>query len=178
MPLAFLDVRKTFINFVTNSNVWNGLISNAFSIGIIVSIIILLILVLSYNESKSITKNMISFVLYSSIFTTVMFVLHDSVLLYNYKIKNSNELERKVISNDFTSNNPNSQFFSDIVPINGAREHTSLQFNGARESTQHAPSQFNGAREHVQYVPSQIPVSQSHPIQTDQNLLTFNQKNN
>jgi hypothetical protein len=165
MPLAFSDVKKTFINFITDSNVWNGLISNAFSIGMIVSIIILLILVLSYDESKSTTKNMISFVLYSSIFTIIMFVLHDSVLIHNYKIKNSNELEKKVISGNFNSNNPNAQFFGDIQPID-----RSNSFNGAGEnhSSQMNSSQMNSSQMNSSVV---VPVSQSTPIPNDAGLL-------
>lgn len=122
MPLAFSDVRKTFINFVTDSQVWNGLISNAFSIGVIVSVLILLILVLSYDENKSTSKNMTSFVLYSCIFTTIMFAVHDSVLIYNYKLKNENTVEKNIISGSFNSNRNDSQFFNDIVKINGAAE--------------------------------------------------------
>ena len=117
MPLAFSDVRKSCLNFITDSQVWTGLISNAFSIGIIVSIIILLILDLTYDEEKSTTKNMISFVLYTCVFNTVMYALHDSVLLYNYKLKNENALEKNIISGGFNSNNTNSQFFEGTVAI-------------------------------------------------------------
>ena len=117
MPLAFSDVRKSFIDFITNSNVWNGLVSNAFSVGLIVSIIILLILVLSYDENKSTTKNMISFILYSSIFSIVMFVIHDTVLIRNYKLKNTNEIEKNIISGGYNSNTDAANYHSEIVPI-------------------------------------------------------------
>lgn len=142
MPLAFSDVRKNIISGFSDSALWNGLISNSFSIGIFVSVIILLILMLTYNENKSNFKNMFSFVLYSSIFSTIAFALHDSVLLHNYKLKMEDKIEKNIISSNFNSNKDDARFFENsIVNIGNGTPQNQKYGNG--EYTQHTGMHSN-----------------------------------
>lgn len=127
MPLAFSDVRRNIIGFISDSHIWNSLISNAFTIGIIVSLSLLLILLVVYDEKKSNTRNIIGFVLYSTIFSTLAFALHDSILISNYDKKRNTELESSIVTNTLTSNRQDAKFFNDIVPVNVPMQQNNIE---------------------------------------------------
>jgi hypothetical protein len=64
--------------------------------------------------------------------------LHDSVLLYNYKIKHDNTFEKKLISGNFNSNKSDSQFFDDTVKVNNE---TSVQYNTNMQNQMSGPNE-------------------------------------
>lgn len=113
--LKLSEISKSGIGFVADSKLWNKLLSNPFSIGILVSICILFIILITYNSESSKSKNIFTFMIYSTVFNTIAFAVHDMIKESNNNIVEGAE-EEEEIANVVTGSNLQ-QYDSSIIHV-------------------------------------------------------------
>lgn len=113
--LKLSEIAKLSVGFVADSKLWNKLLSNPFSIGILVSICILFIILITYNEESSKSKNIFTFMIYAIVFNTIAFAVHDMIKEANENVVEGAE-EEEEITNVVTGSNL--QYYdSSIIPV-------------------------------------------------------------
>ena len=57
MPINSKETVNNILSYITNSKIWNSIITNPFMLAIIVTLCTVLLFITVYNEDNTITKN-------------------------------------------------------------------------------------------------------------------------
>jgi hypothetical protein len=113
--LKLNEIAKLSVGFVADSKLWNKLLSNPFSIGILVSICILFIILITYNEENSKLKNIITFMIYATVFNTIAFAVHDMIKEANENVVEGAEEESEIAN--VVAGSDLQRYDSSIIPV-------------------------------------------------------------